>query len=830
MRSRTIELDATNLKPNSNHYFFFDGIRVDEYVRPLNATYSQDGGTTVTSGLKSDGNGRLRGFFELPNTSKQSFPTGQRELRLTSSFYDLNNPGSQASGIYQAQGLLQSNQTEITSTRNGRVITERSTGSRQITRAGERINAQVFDETAPPIPPVAELPVIPDIIQDPVPIEVPPPFSRVIAPPQLPPLPEPPPFIAPPMLIPTTRNMDFRVVEDRRFFDFPLDRGWGDPLAQSFLVDRSGGMFVTSIDLFFEKKDSTLPVSVEIRNMINGYPGQNVIPFSTVTINPANVNTSSDGSVATTFTFESPVFLEEDHEYSFVVYSNSNEFTTFISRMGEKDLATNQTIAGQPYAGSLFLSQNASTWTATQEDDLKFHMKTAQFDTSKTPVLKFENSPLTTSKLQSNALETFSGQQYVKVYNYMHGMYTTNSNVTLSGIRGDKEDCVLTVATPSVSGTPNNGTFNVSLTGGTGAGATAEFTVVDNAITTVFITDPGYGYATTDTLSAVNFDGGTADLTIDVDTTGETLGGIPVSSLNSSFTSIANIGIDSFTVLPDLSSFDVKTTYSSNDSTVGGGENATSTRNYYFDAIHTLIPSLNYALTRISASVLTTPMNSPEGYSNGTAYTKNNTSKFVTLNDNVFFDSPSVIASPINETNEMSSEKSFTCTLQLQSVNSNVSPVIDVGTIGAIGIGNRINNIDSNADVPTGTVYTASTEPDGDNNAMVYCTRKVNLKTPASTLKVIADVFRPPTTNVQVLYKILKNDESTPFDDLNWEYFNDYGTPDTTTEADARNFKEYEWTIDDLPEFSAFAIKIVGKGSNSSVVPMVSALRCLGLA
>ena len=122
------------------------------------------------------------------------------------------------------------------------------------------------------------------------------------------------------------------------------------------------------------------------------------------------------------------------------------------------------------------------------------------------------------------------------------------------------------------------------------------------------------------------------------------------------------------------------------------------------------------------------------------------------------------------------------------------------------------------------------TEPDGDNNTFIYCTRKVNLKTPASTLKVIADVFRPPTTEIEVLYKVLKNDESTPFDDLNWEYFNSDGNPDTTVEADARNFKEYEWTVDDLPEFSAFAVKIVGKGTNTSVVPMVSALRCLGLA
>ena len=49
IRARTIEIDATNLKPNSNHYFYFDNMTVDKYVRPHSATYSQDSGTTASS-------------------------------------------------------------------------------------------------------------------------------------------------------------------------------------------------------------------------------------------------------------------------------------------------------------------------------------------------------------------------------------------------------------------------------------------------------------------------------------------------------------------------------------------------------------------------------------------------------------------------------------------------------------------------------------------------------------------------------------------------------------------------------------------------------------
>ena len=345
----------------------------------------------------------------------------------------------------------------------------------------------------------------------------------------------------------------------------------------------------------------------------------------------------------------------------------------------------------------------------------------------------------------------------------------------------------------------------------------------------------GSGYLATDTLTVTNFDSGnsgTADATIAVDTIGDTLGGIPVAAINATFTAMKSgaFGIDTFCVTPSLAAYDLKSGYKASESTLGGGLVATATRDYYFDTLHTMIPNVASQGTKISATVKTTPMYSPEGSISGTVYTKGTTSKNITLNDNSWFSHPSVVASQINETNEMSGSKSFEVGLQLYSNNPNISPIIDVATIGCLGIMNRINNIDSSSDVPTGTSYIDSTQPDGDSNVMTYITRKVSLKTPAQGLRVTADFFRPPTTDVKVLYKVLNTDVETPFDDLGWKYFNTTGAPDSTTEADARNYKEYEFTADDLNEFSAFSIKIVGQGTNTSVVPMVSALRCIAIA
>jgi hypothetical protein len=844
MRARTIEVDATNLKPNTNHYFYFDNVDVNKFVRPQSGTYSQDGGTTVSSHCKTDGNGRLRAFFELPNNSIDKFPTGQRELRLTSSFYNLSNPASNGSAVYQAQGLLQSSQTEIVSTRNGRVVTERLQGSRSMDRRGERLNSAPFDTTAPEIipdvpPRVNEIPqdtTPPVLIEDPV-LQVPvpvipiPPAAPVIAP--LPVVTFPTPPALPPVIL-----QDIREIERPRFIDrvgrgSRLDRGWGDPLAQSFLCEADGGMMLTSVDVFFETKDASMPVSVEVRTMVNGYPGQTVLPFSTVTHNPSAVNTSADGSVATTFTFESPVYVEENVEYALVVYSNSNEYNMFISRMGEKDLATGQTIAGQPYAGSLFLSQNASTWTAEQTDDMKIKIKVAKFDTSKISDLRFENDALPVSSLQNNPIETYDGQTYVKVYNYLHGMYDSvgdKDNVVIAGLTGEKQNSMLTLGNITTSNaTPQNGTFT-----DVGDGKSKFHVVVSGGtVDSVLIDEPGHDYTVGEIISITNFDqdlAGTSTLQFEVLSVGDTIGGWPIDSLNTTFTNIDNRGIDSFTIIPDVSAYNFISGYNGSENTVGGGSNATCSRNYYFDALHTMIPSTQVKNTNILCSVYTTAMSSPEGYVNGTSYVKDNTSDFITLNDNSFFASPSVVASSINEQNEMSSTKSFECQLQLASFNPNVSPCIDVGTIGCIGIANRLNNIDSSSDVPTGTTYIPSTDPEGDSNAMVYVTRKVNLKTPATSLKVIADFFRPPTTELKVMYKIIKNDEDTPLDDVGFEFFNTDGSPDTSIEQDGRNFKEYEFTANDLPEFSAFAIKIVGQGTNTSVVPLVTALRTMALA
>ena len=57
------------------------------------------------------------------------------------------------------------------------------------------------------------------------------------------------------------------------------------------------------------------------------------------------------GLSATTFNFDSPIYLQEGQEYCFVL-SNSLDYKVWISQMGEPDVGgTNRIISSQPHLG-----------------------------------------------------------------------------------------------------------------------------------------------------------------------------------------------------------------------------------------------------------------------------------------------------------------------------------------------------------------------------------------------------------------------------------------------------------------------------------------------
>ena len=226
--------------------------------------------------------------------------------------------------------------------------------------------------------------------------------------------------------------------------------GWVDPLAQTFLTDEEGGVFLSSVDVFFASKDQNIPVTLQIREVVNGYPGNKILPFSETVINPGSVNLSEDGTTATTFTFASPVYIQENTEYCIVLLANSDSYTVYASRLGETQLGSDRTISQQPYAGVLFKSQNGSTWTADQNEDLKFKIKRCDFS-NVTGTLTLANDSLPVKTLKQNPIRTTSGSGTFRVFHKAHGMHGTNNNVTIAGLDASTSYNGLTGA--SINGT-----------------------------------------------------------------------------------------------------------------------------------------------------------------------------------------------------------------------------------------------------------------------------------------------------------------------------------------------------------------------------------------
>jgi hypothetical protein len=580
--------------------------------------------------------------------------------------------------------------------------------------------------------------------------------------------------------------------------------GGGDPLAQSFIIDQEDGVFITSVNAYFATKSSTIPVRAEIRTMDNGYPSTKILPFAQKYLNPSSVNTSTDGSTATTFTFDSPVYLQEGREYVIVLYSDSTDYTAYVARLGDTVINGDRTVSKQPNIGVLFKSANNRTWSPDQMEDLKFDLKQARFDITSSGTLTLSNATLPTKTLDSNPIRTFNGSGVIRVFHKNHGMHSSTDNVTIAGLA--------------------SGTYN----------------------------------------------------------------GIAHSDINGTYTSISNITLDSY---------DITTSGTATATGDIGGSSVTATQNRLFDVLQLQIGHVVHPDTAISSTIRTTTGKSVHG--SETAFTldaataANNT----VLGDNIYFTVPRMVASGINETNEMSGSKSFVANLTLSSSNANLSPVIDLQRVNVFAISNRLNNPTvSSTDTFTGdgstvaftlsgtpssvhllsikkdgkkltpvvdftvsgTTLTLGTAPasnskviakitntvdyeddtatEGGSSAGSYITKPINLANASTALDVRVAASVRSTSSIKMFYRLSGGEETRRIEDIPYTPFNSDGTSDTTvapSDGDVvldTDFKEYQFTTSGEHDFTTFQIKIVFTGTNSAYTARIKDLRAIALA
>ena len=309
--------------------------------------------------------------------------------------------------------------------------------------------------------------------------------------------------------------------------------GGRDPLCQSFTVDETGA-FLTSFDVYFATKDPNAKLTVQLRTMELGVPTDNLVQdFCEIVVNPEYINVSNDASVPTTFRFPSPVYLPQGEEFAMVFISaSSDKYTMWCATMGEKSVKTTQlpdvqnvVVSKQYLGGSLFKSQNGTIWTASQNQDLAFKLRKAQF--TETGTVRLYNTPIepgnaNTQLLIDNPVRSLPRKLKVTIDG---GGTRTNANLPIgrkvsTGAAGDSEDQSVTgiiegqggsivgagdVVTGGVGYAFSSTTAvpTVSLTG-SGSGCTVNVTVSNEVVTAVAINGTGAGYQVGDILTVDN--------------------------------------------------------------------------------------------------------------------------------------------------------------------------------------------------------------------------------------------------------------------------------------------------------------------------------------
>ena len=566
-----------------------------------------------------------------------------------------------------------------------------------------------------------------------------------------------------------------------------------DPLAQTFFTyGVIGGCYVTKIDVFFQTKDATLPVTLEIRNVVNGYPGPKVVSeWASLTIEPSHINISNNASVPSSFTFRNPIYLESDTDYCFVLISNSNSYNVYTSEIGGKSLEDGTTIFEQPYIGSMFKSENNITWTAEQTQDIKFNIYKAKFDiTSRDVTFVANSSPVL---LPGSSFSVISGSPVVTVsLPFEHGN-RTGEFISFEGIVGGKYMGIPSAIISNPSGfsisyiDEYHFTFNVGvnatatgvftasgilnqvavdaggtnyispsiiISGGGGTGATAVAYVEGGVITDVRVTNTGTGYTSTPTLSLSDAVG-----------TGAIL--VPISEA----VFVTNLNRQFQNAMPEFTAF-------------------------------------RPSSTKITSSLRTTDLNYLVGQHNihELNFPRN-------VNKNAVLVSPSIEATSFGENN------STQLIARMESDNVNVSPVIDMNTPPRLRAHNiLINNVGQNSEL---------TPADGTSFAR-YITKINVLENISTGARLVLNAASMPENSIDVYLRTSVSTAISGHKTNSWIPMTCAVTRNKSTSTN--DFKDYQFDLSGLPQFDTYDMKIVLYSSNKYIYPKIANYRLVIVA
>lgn len=829
IRAQRIGLLVTGLRPGARHYVFFDNTNVTNYSIPCEVDgYSNlkpsDFSPLFNSGtspvITANSSGQVAVLVDLPGNT---FITGEKEFLVmdADALISESAASSKARGSFSAFSLKGSSTNLSQSTRtfdlSGGGFTSSTFTTSRTTTSSSTWNT-VVDNTpiiqTVNVPVYVEVPTIQTVYVD---VEVP--------------APEPP-------------SLGWWTGDGG---------GGGDPLGQTFYVQSLGGsenVLITSIDLYFKQKANS-NIMLEMREVSDtGYLTSKVLPFGRVRKRSSDVIVSNNSFNATTFTFESPILLEANKEYGFIVFADdfSPDYRIWTAETGVADILNPNRINNKAWnQGTMSYSTSGRNYTAVQNEDVKFKLKRAEFS-STTGTAVFKNADYEFLTINSVSGSFTGGELVGQMANsYLNVQLTTNTdsrdiftNTSLIATLSSNDSVLIVYGTANSISTANVKVVGTSVTN---AGAT----------TTAFDTEYANGdfiKIGTEVRMVTNVASATA-LSVD-------------APFNASITDQQHWSVTpQFDVLKviDRSSLSIRVNkpprYSTNSTSliVSSIQRVVSGSVKYYNAANNnlhLIESTaanSTFLTRVSNSTyfaylvgdnsqalakvtsidnlqatsfipfintLQVPSTNFNFYSTFTT-TSGKTTKFYSLagKSKIDIGENALFKSKSNEIDGTVIKKSYFAGLTMTSPRNVVSPIIDISPSSIIINRNIINNDYSNENTRFG------------NSSCKYVTRRLELADglEAEDIKVYLKAYRPNGTNIKVYAKILSNVDTELFNDKDWSELS-MVTSDSivSSSLSEKNLREYEYTFKKSPA----SFEITGSfasSANDSLVGSGSMLR-----
>ena len=568
-----------------------------------------------------------------------------------------------------------------------------------------------------------------------------------------------------------------------------------DPIAQTFFIKKGMGagsntVFLSQVDVWFKRVSDVNGITLQLREVVNGYPSNQIIPFSTVHKRAAELTSaaSDDASVATSFNFEVPVRLDVEKEYAVVLQPDASDpnYLIYISKIGGTDLTPGDT-QGQAIVqdwgdGVLFSSTNNSAWQSYQDEDLKFKLYRHNFDQSTGSVT------LTNNDHEFLTVNNFNGR-------FTQGELVYQEKTLTAGTSPANETVSIALGSAVVTGTTLDENYSAG-----------DFIRIDNG-------------SRSDVFEIASIDSATQMTLTKTSSFAVTNGtGKPVVVGYISYYNIRN----PFEIHLERSSAKLGRTFAAASNIVGldSGRtaNVVSIDNINLSYVQPMLIKANDSVSTTAAQGTFVPVSDL----NATYSTA------VKFNDNNYFTNNGVVL--FSKSNDPSGTKAFDITINMAN-NSNVTstPVVDVEVSKLLAYQYKITN-------------TAAT-------TAKYVSKTIELAADldAEDLNVIVTGYRPNGTDIKVYVRPQNVFDSDNFENIDWielELFKGVGVFSST--SNTNDYREFNYRVaeankdgngaltytsnaGEFSTFRRFAIRIDMLSPNVHNVPTLRDYRAIAL-